>query len=307
MLPSGQPWPKVSIVTPNFNYGRFLEATIRSVLLQGYPNLDYVVIDAGSMDDSVNIIRRYERWLTYWESVPDGGQSHAINKGSLNCTGEIFNWINSDDRLAPGALGELGSIWTQEQPHVLIGRCLAIEGENGAILHDLQPKPPKRPLDFLTPYRVVMPQPSTFLSLSTFRELGRANEDLHCLMDWELYLKLVNRLRDGMRVATTTAVLSCFQNHPASKSNQQGPVFRREAEQVLDALRPQLPLIERLQLDRYIRRVRAEELLTKTLAVPGQLLVRLARLSFQRPYLLRSRSFWGAVYGAATKAAKGLG
>jgi glycosyltransferase involved in cell wall biosynthesis len=97
-------YPKITVVTPNYNYGHYLEETIRSVLLQGYPNLEYIIIDGGSTDNSVEIIKKYEPWLSYWESEPDRGQTHAINKGLDKATGEIFNWINSDDILMPGAL-----------------------------------------------------------------------------------------------------------------------------------------------------------------------------------------------------------
>lgn len=96
-MPDGAPWPRISIVTPSFNQGQFIEETIRSVLLQGYPNLEYIIIDGGSNDNSVDIIRKYDPWLTYWVSEPDRGQSHAINKGFTIATGEIVAWINSDD------------------------------------------------------------------------------------------------------------------------------------------------------------------------------------------------------------------
>src|SRR5262249_38814525 len=103
-MPEGQPWPRVSIVTPSYNQGSFLEETIRSVLLQGYPNLEYSVIDGGSTDESVEVLRRYEPWLTRWVSEADAGQSAAINLGFLPATGDVFGWLNSDDVYEPGAL-----------------------------------------------------------------------------------------------------------------------------------------------------------------------------------------------------------
>src|SRR4030042_6265175 len=95
-MPDGSPWPKISIVTPSFNQGQFIEETIRSVLLQGYSDLEYIIIDGGSKDDSIELIRKYEKWLTYWVSEPDHGQSHAINKGFRKASGEIVAWLNSD-------------------------------------------------------------------------------------------------------------------------------------------------------------------------------------------------------------------
>ena len=102
--PDGHSWPRVSIVTPSYNQGQYIEETIRSILLQGYPNLEYIVIDGGSTDHSVEIIKRYAPWLAYWTSESDQGQPHAINKGIGKATGEIVNWINSDDLLLPGAV-----------------------------------------------------------------------------------------------------------------------------------------------------------------------------------------------------------
>src|SRR5947207_6789592 len=97
-------WPRISIVTPSFNQGQFIEETIRSVLLQGYPNLEYIIIDGGSTDNTVGVIKKYEPWLAYWVSEKDRGQCDAINKGFARATGDIFAWLCSDDVYAPGAL-----------------------------------------------------------------------------------------------------------------------------------------------------------------------------------------------------------
>ena len=103
-MPDGRPWPRISIVTPSFNQGEYIEETIRSILLQGYPDLEYIVMDGGSTDGAVDVIERYERWLASWRSQPDGAQTQAINAGLARASGELFHFINSDDVLEPEAL-----------------------------------------------------------------------------------------------------------------------------------------------------------------------------------------------------------
>ncbi len=110
MIPKN--WPKISIVTPSYNTADFLEATMKSILDQDYPNLEYIVIDGGSTDGSLDIIRKYERRLAYWVSEKDGGHYDAVNKGLTRATGEIIGWINSDDMYFSFALRTVGEIMT---------------------------------------------------------------------------------------------------------------------------------------------------------------------------------------------------
>src|SRR5215472_7727613 len=98
------PLPRITVVTPSFNQGQFLEATLRSVLDQNYPNLEYIVCDGGSTDNSVEVIQRYQDRLAWWVSEKDKGQSNAINKGFAGATGDLLAYINSDDTFAPGSL-----------------------------------------------------------------------------------------------------------------------------------------------------------------------------------------------------------
>jgi glycosyltransferase involved in cell wall biosynthesis len=111
-LPDGNPWPLISIVTPSYNQADYLEATIRSVLLQGYPNLEYIIKDGGSTDGTLDIIRKYEPWLTHWQSGADGGQYDGVQKGFEHSSGEIMAWLNSDDLYFPWALKVAGEIFS---------------------------------------------------------------------------------------------------------------------------------------------------------------------------------------------------
>lgn len=111
-MTTGKIYPKISIVTPVFNQVEYLEETILSILNQNYPNLEYIIIDGGSTDGTVNIIRKYENRLTYWVSEPDLGQYDAINKGFEQSTGDIMGWLNGDDKLVSGALSSIAHIFS---------------------------------------------------------------------------------------------------------------------------------------------------------------------------------------------------
>lgn len=122
--------PRITIVTPSYNQAEYLEETIRSVLLQGYPDLEYIIIDGGSSDASVDVIRKYEPWLSYWVSERDNGQSAAINKGLARSSGAYVNYVNSDDRLEPGALQAVASAFAScPTADVVYGKCVLADQE----------------------------------------------------------------------------------------------------------------------------------------------------------------------------------
>ncbi|MEM7117493.1 MAG: glycosyltransferase family 2 protein [Chloroflexota bacterium] len=128
-------WPRITVVTPSYNQGQYLEETIRSVLLQAYPNLEYIIIDGGSDDNSVEIIRKYEPWLTYWVSEPDAGQAAAINKGFALASGDLLGWLNSDDLLLEGALFHLAKAYRQASAAILFGDGVRFDEMTNRSLH----------------------------------------------------------------------------------------------------------------------------------------------------------------------------
>jgi glycosyltransferase involved in cell wall biosynthesis len=218
-------WPLISIITPSYNQGRFLEETIQSVLQQGYPRLEYLVVDGGSTDDSVEVIRRYADRLAYWVSEPDRGQSHAINKGFARATGEIVAWLNSDDVYEPGSL--FAAAEALRRHPIVYGEWLLTDVE-GRTTWDSRSEGPRRKLrlEDLVPYWVAYPiaQPSVFFRRSVVVGEKLLDESLHCALDYDLWL----RLAEHHDFHPLPQVLSRFRLHPASKTVGQVDRFAPE-------------------------------------------------------------------------------
>ena len=141
-------FPKITIVTPSFNQGRFIEQTIVSVLDQQYPNLEYIVMDGGSTDGTVRILQKYDHHIDFWQSAPDQGQADAINKGFARSSGEILAWLNSDDTYQPGALGEVADLLRHHPDiDVISGRCRVWYGDHRDRI--LEPSSLRTFIDFL--------------------------------------------------------------------------------------------------------------------------------------------------------------
>lgn len=204
---------KISIVTPSFNQGQFIEETILSVLDQGYPNLEYIIVDGGSTDNTVEIIKKYEKHLKWWVSEKDRGQSHAINKGLAKCTGDIFNWINSDDYYNGNVFEKVNQAF--ENPEVkLFGGCSHIFGGEKEWVSDGTKLPD--PLQNIWVHPSI-DQPATFFRKSMIDEFGYLTESLHYTMDLEWLLKYwVKYGIDGF--VKTSDVFIHFREHGASKT-----------------------------------------------------------------------------------------
>ncbi len=235
--PNGNAWPRISVVTPSFNQGQFLEETIRSVLLQNYPNLEYIIIDGGSSDESIEIIKKYEPWLSYWVSERDRGQSHAINKGLEQCSGEIFNWINSDDLLLPDALSQVARAF---EGHDAVGGGVINFGrgeDDLTINHNLTSANLIR-----NGADVVFHQPGLWLRPQLMNQCGGIDERFHFTFDWDLVIRYLSLFPN---VAYIQAPLARFRLHDDSKTMSLQERFTHDRIKVLGKLR-RLPSFESL-------------------------------------------------------------
>ena len=187
-------WPKISIVTPSYNQGQFLEETIRSVLLQGYPNIEYIIIDGGSSDNSVEIIQKYEPWLAYWVSERDPGQAAAINSGFTHATGSVFAWINSDDYYERNAFSVAGRYFNHlNESFILLGAGNVVD-EFGNFIERRCPTKVDRKL--LVEWRLKwrdhwFMQQSCFWPAAVWRACGGVEEQFELLFDYDLWFKFL--------------------------------------------------------------------------------------------------------------------
>ncbi|MCB1131663.1 MAG: glycosyltransferase [Verrucomicrobiae bacterium] len=210
--PRGGEWPSISLITPSYNQGCYIEETIRSVLLQGYPNLEYFIIDGGSTDETVEIIRKYEPWLAGWVSEKDKGQSDAINKGFARCSGEIFNWMCSDDLLTTGALRLVAEAFHEGDCDVLAGACFCQYDEEP---QRSEVRSAKRKGWERIPYHAAIWQPSCYFRRSIVGRGDLVLRDMHYCMDRELWCHL---FQQGARWKWTEDVLSHYRFTGANKS-----------------------------------------------------------------------------------------
>jgi glycosyltransferase involved in cell wall biosynthesis len=209
--------PKITVVTPSYNQGRFIEATIRSVLLQDYPSLEYIIMDGNSSDETISIIRKYGDRIDHWESVPDHGQAHAINKGFSRATGEVLCWLNSDDLLMPEALRTVGRYFRDHPTSRMI--------TGGWIMYFEEPRHVNacRPCGIglrPTPIRMLgsnayLGQHSTFWRRDVVDQVGLLNESLHYAMDHEFFTRCVMH---GVEIRTVDDVLAVFRQHKGQKT-----------------------------------------------------------------------------------------
>lgn len=180
--------PKVTIVTPSYNQAHFLEETMRSVLEQDYPNIEYVVIDGGSTDGSAEIIQKYESQLAYWQSQKDKGQTDAINQGFARASGEIFAWLNSDDILLPGAVtAAVRQLQTHPEVGMVYGDCLWINADGKKIGNF-----PAAQTDLKKLRRgyVHIPQQASFFRADLWKKVGPLDDSFYFAMDYDLWTRL---------------------------------------------------------------------------------------------------------------------
>lgn len=179
--------PKISIVTVSYNQAEFIEANIKSVIDQKYPNVEHIIIDAVSTDGTLDILKKYNKHIN-WVSEPDRGQSDGLNKGFKKATGEIIGWFNSDDRIAPGALNKVARFFMNNPDEIAVVGDQIIIDEKSNVLKTIKSKPYS--FDYLLNHAKGITQNSTFFKRSIFEQTGYLNENVHYAMDRDLFIRI---------------------------------------------------------------------------------------------------------------------
>lgn len=224
-----QHWPRISVVTPSFNQAAFLERTIRSVLDQDYPSLEYLVVDGGSSDKSAVIIKKYAGRLTWWCSERDEGQAHAISKGFDRSTGEVLCWLNSDDILLPGALRAVGTFFRDHPAaEVVNGSAFYINASDRPVGSGLQSSYTHGVRASAQRFRFYgqdgVYQQATFWRRDPYFAVGGVRKEFIFAMDLDLFTRLATR----QRFHVIPRYLACFRIHAANKSSTIEDVRRKE-------------------------------------------------------------------------------
>lgn len=220
-----KPQPKITVITANYNQGSYIETCINSVLQQNYTNLEYIIFDGGSSDQSVDIIKKYSEKLSYWVSEKDQGQTHAINKGLTMATGEIITWLNADDYFLPGALQKAADNFKRTNFDFYLGNCIFVD-ENGNKLNE-QFKSTLIDNKIFIPgdHRCRVHQPSSFFSKKIIQLTGLLDTKLHYAMDVDFWMKIM--ANNGI-IIYEDVDLTFFRRHDESKSSKGNLPFIKE-------------------------------------------------------------------------------
>ena len=239
-------YPEISVITPSFNQGVFLERTIKSVLDQNYPNLQYLIIDGGSTDDSVNIIKKYESSLFYWVSERDRGQADAINKGLRRATGEWVAWQNSDDIYYPGVFHQIAKT-AELHPEVdlIIGNLLLIDATDHPLrdLHYVRPT-----YNSLVAEGMVLANQAAFWRRSLHDRIGYLDDQMDYSFDYEWFLRVLK----GRKAVHVNQTWGGFRVHEMAKTNNPKRRFVEENRQILQGKKISRGFLFRYRLRRML-------------------------------------------------------
>jgi glycosyltransferase involved in cell wall biosynthesis len=223
-------YPSISVIVPSYNQGQYIEETLVSIIDQKYPNLEILVLDGGSTDDTVEVLKKYERHLYYWHSKADRGQADAINHGMKLSSGEIVCWLNSDDMYLPGALLDIGQRLRgrTDQYHLIYGKTNLVK-QVGQKYHAFGCQTACPFNQFMLTYEDFISQPSSFWTRPLWQTVGELNIDYNYLLDWDWYI----RASQVTQFEYVPQPYSIYRYHAAHKTSNGGETRRKEVRQIV--------------------------------------------------------------------------
>lgn len=282
--PNGSSWPKISIVTPSYNQGQFIEETIRSILLQGYPNLEYIVMDGGSDDNTVEILKRYDPWIDHWVSEPDDGQAQAINDGLSMATGDILAYLNSDDYYYPDAFGHVAQALSGSAATLF---CAAVAASEEKVWHP----PSSEDIGEWVRYTMSFPQQGCFWKDSDV--VPQFDPNLNCAFDRKFFMQMILK---SVEVEKSERVIARFREHSDSKTNTLSffQENKRVDKEIVNSTTGEIRSV-------ILKNKKIKSARNKMHREEGVSLKKAVEIAYRCPYILREREFYGYVRKAMTK------
>lgn len=244
-------YPLISVVIPSFNQGNYIEETILSVIGQEYPKLELIIIDGGSTDNTVEIIKKYSNKIAYWHSKPDKGQGDAINQGMNLSSGAVLCWLNSDDMYLPGTLLDIGRKFARltDQNYLIYGITMIIQQDSDTVHSISHPIVPFDPLTLT--YNDFIGQPSAFWTRKLWQSTGELNLNYNYVLDWDWFI----RASKITKFDYVPKVYAIYRNHSINKTNSGGSVRRKEILEVVNKYSSEYWRKLYLEVERYYPKI----------------------------------------------------
>jgi glycosyltransferase involved in cell wall biosynthesis len=257
-------YPLISVVIPSFNQGQYIEETILSVLGQQYPKLEVLILDGGSTDNTIDILKKYSSQISYWHSKKDNGQADAINQGINMSSGDVVCWLNSDDMYLPGTLLDIGKRFSDKinKNHLIYGASITINQDDNNLIS----RPQKAaPFDaFSLTYRDFIVQPSSFWTRKLWKSTGELKTSYNYVLDWEWFIR-ASKITDFEYV---TRFYSVYRHHSLHKTSNGGSERRKEIIDVVQQYSSDYWIDVYIEIEKNYEQIKNKLALINSLPIP---------------------------------------